>query len=685
MDDFKKFKHLVQVRFFEIASGVLFRTEVTKDEMEEEYINSFEEGTNPVFRKRTEHDCQSCFRFIRNAGNVVAIDGDKLLSIWDIEIGGIYQPVADAMSALVKSRFIENAFFHYENKVGTNSNHEVLAAPRMIEWHHFYLELPDRYVVRESEMPTKLSKLKSANQVFSRALCEIDLSAAETVLELIEQGSIDRGDEKQHLVESFIKCKKEFDKAVNKDNFVWSAMFAMKSSDNPRAGLLPVTIENMHLVGIRTDVIGTLLVDISDDVDLDTAVYKFNHKMDPTKYQHPTTIATPRMIENGKKRLKAKGLLNSLPRRHATISDINITNVRFADHQAKVAMDVFDQMIAESPDKIGDLSKVDEVSIDTFMNDIVPKATCIEMLVENRHETNLMSLIAPINKDAKHMFKWDNNFSWAYNGDIADSMRERVRKAGGNVEGDLRCSLSWFNYDDLDIHLIEPDGNRIYHGNKKSYTGGKLDVDMNANGKDSRKAVENITHRDKNKMLEGRYHLVIEQYTPRESDDIGFDVEIEYGGTIHSFSYDKPMANKSQVLVAVFDFNRKTGIKFVEDKGLLSEHSTREMWGIRTQKFQRVSVIMNSPNHWDGNKTGNKHLFFILDGCLNDTRARGFFNEFLHNDLNEDRKVFEMLGNKMRAEISDQQLSGLGFSSTQRNHAHFKVSGSFNRIIKVNF
>lgn len=41
--------------------------------------------------------------------------------------------------------------------------------------------------------------------------------------------------------------------------------------------------------------------------------------------------------------------------------------------------------------------------------------------------------------------------------------------------------------------------------------------------------------------------------------------------------------------------------------------------------------------------------------------------------------------NKMKAPYSDNQLSGLGFSSTIRNSVICKVTGSFTRTIKVNF
>ena len=80
--------------------------------------------------------------------------------------------------------------------------------------------------------------------------------------------------------------------------------------------------------------------------------------------------------------------------------------------------------------------------------------------------------------------------------------------------------------------------------------------------------------------------------------------------------------------------------------------------------------------------SGNKHYFFMLDGCKNPSPVRGFYNEFLNNDLTPHRKVFEVLSANMKCAPTDEQLSGVGFSSTVRNEAFVKVD---NKPYKIKF
>ena len=664
--NFTKFKTAVAKQFAAMSKHPLFRTAVTGDELWTTYLGAFPEGTNPIYLERTEHDCSCCKHFIRAVGNVVAVVDGRIVSIWDGWTGGDtnYQIVADTMSRHVRTRRIENIFLHTERTAGTDKNFQD-TVDGVKTWEHFFVNIPAANVVRGTDLGTKLGEARTTAELFKRALETITLEAIDTVLELIQQNSIYRGAEHKFAVQEFKRAMR----GDVSDVGIWTKSLT-----------LPASVSR-----IRNTSIGTLLVDLSEGVPLDDAVRSFEAKVAPQNYKRTTALVTKAMIEKAKWKIEDLGLVSALERRYANIDDISINNVLFANRDAKRKMnaDVFDDLASKVTAK-PNLAKVEEVPIEKFIADILPLAGSIEVLFEGRHTGNLVSLVAPADPTAARLFKWDNGFSWSYSGDVADSIKERVKQAGGNVTGDLCCRLSWSNFDDLDLHMLEPNKHHIHFGAKKNpFTGGQLDVDMNAGGAKSRTPVENIFYPSKAKMLEGEYLLFVHNYHLREDKDIGFDVEMDFMGTVHHFAYDRPVGQGKKIHVVKFHYTHKDGIRIIQS--LPSTQASREVWGISTNTYQKVNVAMLSPNHWDDQGVGNKHYFFMLDGCRNDGTARGFYNEFLKADLDQHRKVLEMVGSKMRTEGTDHQLSGLGFSSTQRADILCRVSGSFNRIIKITF
>jgi uncharacterized protein YfaP (DUF2135 family) len=65
-----------------------------------------------------------------------------------------------------------------------------------------------------------------------------------------------------------------------------------------------------------------------------------------------------------------------------------------------------------------------------------------------------------------------------------------LEREGGKT-GEVQLSLAWDDYNDLDMHVFCPSGERIYFNNKKSQCGGELDVDMNVRPV-SNNPVENV-------------------------------------------------------------------------------------------------------------------------------------------------------------------------------------------------
>ena len=694
--NFETLSKAVRTKFNEMGTE-LFVTDVDKTELWEMYLSSFPEGSNPIYITNTEHDCNCCRQFIKTVGATVSISASgELTSVWDIDLPlePEYQAVADALSAHVKSKRIINKFYHYEPVVSRAKTAAQLTDGTVISWNHFSASVPTKLQVSNDKLGKLLSTTRSNGEVLLRSLKELTEDSAATVLELIAQNSLYRGQEHVPTLDLFLKCKRHFD--------------ALDTESKKEAYCWKLSSELGGTSKFRNTVIGSLLQDLSEGKDLESSVKSFEAKVAPANYKRPKSLVTKAMIEKSLEAVKDLGYESALARRYATTEDITINNVLFADRSTKPVMkdslSVFDELVAEVPTKPKNFDKVEEISINEFIEKVVPTAESIEAYVENSHSSNMMSLIAPVDPEASHMFKWNNNFCWSYTGEVADSdLRANVQKLGGRVDGVLRFSHTW-NYDGnnqslMDLHVFlptsgyvarsnegchehYPNSNRVGWNNRR-HTGtmGVQDVDF-VNPPMKNVPVENITFPDVATMPEGVYTLRIHNWKLRSGTTSGFRAEVEFAGQVFEYEYTKPLDHHEWVTVA--EVTLKNGVFSIDHK-IPASSSSKDLWGIKTESFTKVRMIMNSPNHWDGNETGNKHLFFILDECAKQGDARGFYNEFLDERLTEHRKTFEMVGAKMRATEDPNQLSGLGFSTTQRNHVIVKVTGSFTRMLKVTF
>lgn len=668
---FTEIQSAISKQFKSMSDKTLFSTSSDGAELWDLYLKSFPPGTNLLYKNRTEHDCGCCRHFIKAVGGVVNVVNGQVVTIWDGAIGGPYGEVAKAMGSYVRSRVIDNVYLHWERLVGTSNSRQLLEDKSVKTWDHFYVNLPDSAVAEKDQIGPRSADLRAGHDVMLRGLREITVDSVDTVLDLIAQNSLYRGEEHKFAVAEFRKLQ---------------AAFANKQGDQAMDLFVWEHLQTVHaaVARIRNSVIGTLLGDLSDGKDLEDAVKSFEVKNAPQNYKRPTALVTKAMVAQAQAKVNELGLETALERRYATLGDLTINNILFADRTVKRAMNVFDQLaegVALDPKKLG---KVEEVSITDFVNKILPSAQTVEALFENRLAGSMVSLVAPVDPTAKPLFKWPNGFSWSYVGDLADSIKGRVKRAGGSVTGDFRASLAWFNFDDLDLHLKQPNGLEIFFQRKNDpRTGGELDVDMNAGSGTTRAAVENITFPQRERMAEGEYTLFVNQWCQREAIDTGFEVEMEFDGTVHSFAWPAAIKTGQNVLVCRFRYDRANGLMIIES--LPATQTSKAVWGLTTQTFHKVRAVMLSPNQWDGREIGNRHYFFMLDKCVNDGTARGFFNEFLSEALTPHRKVLEMVGARMKTEVSEEQLSGVGFSSTQRNYLLCRVAGSFSRVVKVLF
>ena len=684
------------------ATGKLFKSSITGQTVWELYLNGFLPENNGIFRdpESTEHNCNLCKNFIRRYGNIVAVDSNNnIISIWDNVTSEKYLKSAKEISEKLQEASIIDIFMEtyvelsslpYQKctkslslfRLGIDKNVKrytkeeaekfgVVKPNEIITFNHLYLDLPKQFVyMGVKSIDALMAEYRSAKDVFKRGMETISIDTLRLVKDLINQDSLLDG--KTHLfkIETMIPLKIQFDDLPKSKQDIWCW----------------VNSYNFSLAKFRNELIGTLCSDLSEGMELNTACQTWNKRVDPANYMKAKAPITKFQIEEAKKFVEANGYSESFNRRFATIEDIKaseILHINSGDGKIK-EISLFDDIKPTSTrHKKAEFDKVEEINIEKFMETILPTCTSVEAYLENRLEGNMVSLTTANIKTSKPIFKWSNNYSWTFNGNLAgkSQIKENVKAVGGKITGLLRCSLQWNDDDtkgivDFDLHCIESRGSEIYFSKKQSnISKGWLDVDMI---RPQGIGIENITWQEK--LPDMDYIFAVSNYCG--SANTGFKVEIEFNGNIFNYHYKTPLSYKQKINVATVSV--KHGIISILHH-LPESNLSKEIYGLPTNEFHKVNLICLSPNHWDTNNIGNKHYMFMLDKCTCPTSIRSFHVENLIPELVQHRKVLEVLGNTTMIEPIDKQLSGLGFNATVREELIVKVQGTHKRILKIKF
>ena len=704
---FKEFNQKIQQQFAKMcATGKLFRVELTGQQVWDIYINGFSASQNPVFRdpQSSVHNCNTDRHFIKRYGNIVALDeNNSIMTMFDIDVAeSDFETTVPNLSAWLKEAKIVAPFFEswneinvlpYEKKISKQQTQfqlgiaeqykqytkeevekfGVVEQGKVYTFNHFHVFAPAAFIdMSIKSVDAIVGEYRDAKNVFQRGMQEIPLDTLQLVNDLILQGSLLNGDAHLFKIQQFIELKKQYElvPVAQKDNWCWKASYKLPISK------------------FRNELIGTLCVELAEGVELNEACKTWNKRVDPLNYMKAKAPITTSQIKQAQKFVEEEGYLASFDRRFATIDDIDVSEIlhtNAGDGAIKTAS-LFDAVKATSVStrhKRSHFNDITSISIETFMKEILPTATSVEAFLENRMDGNLVALITANEKNSKPLFKWSNNYSWTYNGNLAgkSQIKEAVKSAGGKVDGVLRFSITWNesgnDNSDLDNHCLEPNRNRIYFSSKVSPTsGGHLDVDIiTPNGK---LAVENITFPSIQKMQQGDYTFLVNQYSARNSQ--GFKAEIEFNGEVYNYEYKKAVNGNVEVAVVTL----KNGVFSIEHK-LPETASSKTLWGLESNEFHKVNLVSLSPNYWGENNVGNKHYFFMLEKCNPDVPLSSFHNEYLVGELLSHRKVLECLSQTTKIHPSKVSLSGIGFNSTVSDELIVRVKGSHQRVLKIVF
>jgi len=617
---------------------------------------------------RQHYVCNCCRHFVERYGNLAAMSSTGVIDsvMWgESSIPDFFAKSVKAMRALVLKSKVTGVFI---------SSDRILGTPKTGEWFHMCAALPkgmvhnDRNLSASQKMAEKLQEYK----MLTTALVKYKIEDIERALMLLQSGSLPRSEKCLPTLEWFkdLHVSRSKVRGIERENLVWLAV-----STAP-AGFC-------HISGSMT---GLLLDDITSGLPIDVVTNKFKERMDPSNYRRAQAPPSTGGIKQAEKLIADMGL--DLRRRYVALKDFKDIPLLWTGRSQLQTVNkeagIFSAVVAKGQGVTSN-AKIDLPSTvmtwEKFQRTVLPTADSLEVKVDN--PSRLMALVTAFVEDAPSILQWNNPFSWYYHGGIDGEIKRRVETAGGRYENnEIRCSLIWEGYTDLDLHCTTPRREHIYFDRKRSNCDGWLDIDMNGGLHRNDSPVENI--RWASNALSGRYVFHVHNYRERGKGSTPFKVELEVNGKIYTHN---GVAGDTGFKIEVFNFNYVKGQDPIIDNA--PAQASDSVWNVPVNGFVKVRGITTSPNLWGKNPvlhSGN-HIFFLLDGCkdLSKGKGRGFFTEMLISELQVVRKTLEAYCAVTPIEgVNEASACGVGYSKDSEWGLTLRVKSSSSvRLIKI--
>lgn len=664
-DGYEQFISVLLNNFTNIASNASALFTVNVEGLWELFLNNIPEDA------RQHYTCRACSHFVNRFGNIVIINEDGTIksALWDITVPKFFQDSINSMNQAVCRVGKVNGVFI--------SDIQTLGTPKTGVWEHMSVRMPREKVnnSRIKDAYQVMAEKKEDFRMLISALQDFPLEIAEQAVSLLKTEAMYRSDRVLGVAEWFKKLHENTDNIPNnkRTNLIWLAVATAPNG----------------FCHVRSSMIGTLLEDIKNGYSTRMIMARFAEKMNPQNYMRSQSAPTVSAIEQAEKLVAKLGIADSLNRKYARFENVAPHCLWLPKH-IEVKQHTNSGVFSNITPKNKPMSANHQITMPNttmtyskFVRTILPTADHLEVLVDNPNR--FMAMVTEAIEGSENILQWDNPYSWYYHGGIDGEIKRRVEAAGGRYEDcEIRCSLIWENYTDLDLHCITPNNNHIYYAAKRDITGGWLDVDANGGSPQTNKPVENI--RWVNNARNGHYRFFVHNYCDRNGRNNPYKVELEVAGQI--YTYNGFMSGTgSEEFIFEFDYHNGTITNMKTPSMERVNHS--EMWNLRMNQFVNVKGIVDSPNLWNNqNNTSNgHHVFFILDGCkdTSEGKGRGFFNEILKPELREIRKTLEAYtANTPIEDVENADACGVGYLNGSEWNLIVKVtSGNSQRMIKI--
>lgn len=652
-DEFVGLLASVQRRFAAHAEGPLFFTAVTG--LWRIFLDNIPQ------QLQQHYTCSCCRHFVERFGSLVAIDDAGRLSsaLWADAPAGFeraFKSLAEAATAAE----VNGVLIPAASILGTP------ASPATAEgkvWTHFSVAVPRVHSHALLSAGQVQAERREDWRMLSRALEEFPQGLVERAHALLTSGALYRSEKcigvatwllELHQALAAVKAPRQ------KTALVWRA-----------AATAPAGFAH-----VRSSMIGTLLEDLAGGMDSAAIKRRFDEKMAPSQYMRAQVAPSAGNIAQAEKIIAGLKATGALARRYARFTDLASFLWRPRAAQPAQPGSVFGHLTPKTPAQPGKLALPQQtLTWEKFARTVLPDAIGIEAQVPAGSE-RFMALVTADSPDAPPILQWDvedrrNPISWYYHAGIDAEMKRRVEGAGGQYEGvEIRASLLWNNRNDLDLHVVTPQGEHIFYGHKRSACGGWLDVDMNVRG-ETTTPVENIRWA-RGAAPRGHYRIYVQNYRFHEpaQHPTPFKVEVEISGEIYHFtgvvSPHKQTGSASDLVVLEFDHEPGQRLKHPPRHAVPQPQGTTQ-WNVAAGAWAKVTGIVASPNLWGERPLvqHGRHTFFLLKDCRDTTegRGRGFFTETLRSEFHAIRATLEAFNSSATITgAAEAEACGLGMT-----------------------
>lgn len=401
----------MQQNFFNLVQGVkhVFKADVPN--LFDIYLKNIPEEA------RQYYNCNKCKLFLNRFGSMVAGDektGELTSLLWNIGIMNdtimpVFLPAIKAMQEAIEKAPIKRLFL---------SDIGILGTPEFGGHNHFSLDIRDINSVKTRQDKTASELMEKADSDATRLQIAIDTYSTETVkraLHLLKSEFVFRSAKFTPIMEKFLEIKTAIDGTKNekiKTNIV-----------KLNAALVPDGVKY-----IKKSVLGELMDDLTEGLDLEDVKRRFNKKVDDG-YQRPTEAASRNLMNECEEFLNKEGLTPSLERRFA--SDADIPEKVWEPEVIKASetkTGLFANLEAKDDKEKNEDINLDEIkaaklmTFEKFQQKVLPDAKSMEIFLSPRVGYSYCVLLTAKNADAKPIFKWDkedqrNPVSWYHTND----------------------------------------------------------------------------------------------------------------------------------------------------------------------------------------------------------------------------------------------------------------------------